>query len=107
MLELPSDSCCCLFIFPCSRNSTQSLTVSVRGDTEIGMARLALSDSDKTARQWFAETTEALGCKVSYDAMGNQFAVRPGLHEGPPIFAGSHLDTQPSVGTMPQSAFHC
>lgn len=68
------------------------------GPTEIGMARLSLSDTDKQARDWFAETTKALGCKVHYDAMGNQFAVRPGLQEGHPTFAGSHLDTQPSGG---------
>ncbi|KJX98994.1 beta-alanine synthase like protein [Zymoseptoria brevis] len=68
------------------------------GDKEIGMSRLSLSDTDKQARDWFAETTQALGCKVHTDAMGNQFAVRPGLKEGPPTYAGSHLDTQPSGG---------
>lgn len=63
------------------------------------MSRLSLSDSDKQARDWFRETTESLGCKVTVDAMGNQFAVRPGLNnEHPPTYAGSHLDTQPSGG---------
>jgi putative aminopeptidase FrvX len=42
------------------------------------MSRLALSDADKAARDWFVSTTEALGCKVTIDAMGNIFAVRPG-----------------------------
>ncbi|TKA34683.1 hypothetical protein B0A49_13673, partial [Cryomyces minteri] len=42
--------------------------------TETGMSRLSLSDTDKTARDWFAETTSALGCKLITDAMGNQFA---------------------------------
>jgi acetylornithine deacetylase/succinyl-diaminopimelate desuccinylase-like protein len=69
----------------------------ISGSTEIGMARLSLSDSDKQARDWFAETTKALGCKVHFDAMGNQFAVRPGKEDGKPTYAGSHLDTQPSV----------
>nr|POE65900.1 putative hydrolase [Quercus suber] len=69
------------------------------GDTETGMSRLALSDSDKQARDWFQQTTEALGCKVTIDAMGNQFAVRPGLNnKEPPTYAGSHLDTQPTGG---------
>lgn len=68
------------------------------GDTEIGMSRLSLSDADKKARDWFAETTKALGCKVTVDAMGNQFAVRPGLERGYPVYAGSHLDTQPTGG---------
>jgi hydantoinase/carbamoylase family amidase len=63
------------------------------------MSRLALSDADKAARDWFVSTTEALGCKVSVDAMGNIFAVRPGLrNDKPPTFAGSHLDTQPTGG---------
>jgi hydantoinase/carbamoylase family amidase len=67
--------------------------------TETGMSRLALSDTDKSARDWFVSTTEALGCKVTVDAMGNIFAVRPGLrNDKPPTFVGSHLDTQPTGG---------
>ena len=62
------------------------------------MSRLSLSDTDKQARDWFATTTEALGCKVTTDAMGNQFAIRPGLQDGPATCAGSHLDTQPNGG---------
>lgn len=33
------------------------------------MSRLSLSDSDKSARDWFVETTRSLGCQVSVDAM--------------------------------------
>ncbi|KAK4978424.1 hypothetical protein LTR66_010593 [Elasticomyces elasticus] len=66
--------------------------------TETGMSRLALSDTDKQARDWFVETTESLGCSVTVDSMGNTFAVRPGLKEGPPTYAGSHMDTQPTGG---------
>lgn len=68
--------------------------------TETGMSRLSLSDTDKQARDWFAETTKALGCTVTTDAMGNQFAIRPGLKDGPPTVAGSHLDTQPTVSSF-------
>jgi hypothetical protein len=60
------------------------------------MSRLSLSDSDKQDRDWFVVTTEAMGCRTVVDSMGNIFAVRPGLKEGPSTFAGSHLDTQPS-----------
>lgn len=67
-------------------------------DTETGMSRLSLSDSDKSARDWFVETTKSLGCTVTIDSMGNTFAVRPGRNEGAPTFAGSHLDTQPTGG---------
>ena len=63
------------------------------------MSRLSLSDADREARAWFKETSEGLGCKVSSDEMGNQFAVRPGLDNSKsPVFAGSHLDTQPTGG---------
>ncbi|KAI1321235.1 hypothetical protein F5Y16DRAFT_73247 [Xylariaceae sp. FL0255] len=65
---------------------------------ETGMSRLALSDTDKKARDWFVETTTSLGCDVQVDSMGNIFAVRPGREEGLATFAGSHLDTQPSGG---------
>lgn len=62
------------------------------------MSRPSLSESDKQARDWFATTTTSLGCKVTVDEMGNQFAIRPGKREGPPTVAGSHLDTQPTGG---------
>ena len=65
------------------------------------MSRLALSDTDKQARDWFVETTKSLGCKVTVDSIGNTFAVRPGKNEGPPTYAGSHLDTQPTVSSNP------
>ncbi|KAF2463491.1 amidase [Lindgomyces ingoldianus] len=68
-------------------------------ETETGMSRLALSDADKEARDWFVQTTKALGCHTTVDSMGNIFAIRPGIrNDGPPTFVGSHLDTQPSGG---------
>lgn len=43
--------------------------------------------------------TKKCGCKVTVDAMGNIFAVRPGQNNDlPPIGIGSHLDTQPTGG---------
>ncbi|KAL5395902.1 hypothetical protein PMIN06_005211 [Paraphaeosphaeria minitans] len=70
-----------------------------KAESETGMTRLALSDFDKQARDWFVKTTEGLGCKVTIDKMGSIFAVRPGLkNDRPPTFAGSHLDTQPTGG---------
>ena len=64
-----------------------------------GLSRLALTEHDRSARDWFITTTEELGCKVHVDQMGNIFAVRPGLSDrAPATFAGSHLDSQPSGG---------
>ncbi|KAH7120598.1 putative beta-alanine synthase [Dactylonectria macrodidyma] len=66
--------------------------------TDVGMARLALSDSDKLVRDWFVETVKSYGCEVHVDEMGNIFAIRPGKKEGLPTIMGSHLDTQPAGG---------
>ncbi|KAH8811807.1 carboxypeptidase-like protein Ss [Xylogone sp. PMI_703] len=84
--------------------------------TDIGMSRLALSDSDKEVRDWFVKTAEgSLGCKLQVDGeainaflvllglierleMGNMFAIRRGRKPGPPVYAGSHFDTQPTGG---------
>jgi acetylornithine deacetylase/succinyl-diaminopimelate desuccinylase-like protein len=65
---------------------------------ETGVTRLALTDDDRKVRDWFAQTTMELGCKLSIDEMGNMLAVRPGKKNGPPTCAGSHLDTQPTGG---------
>ncbi|KAI9655215.1 MAG: hypothetical protein M1831_004925 [Alyxoria varia] len=67
------------------------------------MSRLALSTADKQVRDWFASTTASLGCTLTTDSMGNQFAVRRGDNRSKhpsaaPTVAGSHLDTQPTGG---------
>ena len=33
------------------------------------MARLALSDGDREARDWFVATTKSLGCSTTIDSM--------------------------------------
>jgi len=66
---------------------------------ETGLSRLTLSDADKCARDWFIQTTQSLSCKTHVDAVGNIFAVRPGLdNSAPATFVGSHLDSQPNGG---------
>lgn len=63
------------------------------------MARLALNDDDKKAREWLITQVKAVGCSVTIDQMGNIFAVRPGRNKtAPPVMMGSHLDTQPTGG---------
>lgn len=66
--------------------------------TETGLSRPSLSPSDASVRSWFANTTRSLGCTVTVDEMGNQFAIRAGRRPGPPTVAGSHLDSQPTGG---------
>ncbi|CAK7205334.1 hypothetical protein SEUCBS139899_008104 [Sporothrix eucalyptigena] len=64
-----------------------------------GMNRLTLNDDDKRVREWFVAETTKCGCTITVDAMGNIFAVRPGINNDlPPIAIGSHLDTQPTGG---------
>ncbi|OUJ16862.1 Zn-dependent hydrolase [Acetobacter sp. DsW_063] len=64
-----------------------------------GIRRLTLTEEDRQVRDWFVRTCEALGCVVTFDSMGNQFARRPGTDPSlPPITMGSHLDTQPTGG---------
>ena len=64
-----------------------------------GIKRLTLSDDDRRVRDWFKNQCEALGCKVTVDAVGNMFALRPGRNNSlVPIAMGSHLDTQPTGG---------
>ncbi|KAJ5544625.1 Peptidase M20 [Penicillium sp. DV-2018c] len=69
------------------------------GPTDTGMQRLALSEDDKSVRNWFIQTMKDLKCNVTVDQMGNIFAVRPGRRaDAPATFIGSHLDTQPTGG---------
>lgn len=64
-----------------------------------GVKRLTLTDLDKQVRDWFRDRCEALGCTVTVDEMGNQYALRPGRNNDLlPIACGSHLDTQPTGG---------
>ena len=63
-----------------------------------GTNRLSLSDSDKKVRDWFVSEARSIGYNVKIDAMGNIFAILPGLNmDLPPIGLGSHLDTQPAL----------
>lgn len=70
------------------------------GDSKDGgVRRLALTDEDKTVREWFVAEAQKYGATVKIDEMGNLFAVRPGQNNDlPPIGIGSHLDTQHSGG---------
>lgn len=74
-------------------------TARMGGTVNGGICRLALSADDKAVRDWFRAQAEAVGCSVSVDAMGTQYALYPGKHpERAPIAMGSHLDTQPTGG---------
>jgi beta-ureidopropionase / N-carbamoyl-L-amino-acid hydrolase len=58
-----------------------------------GVCRLALSDEDRAARDLVAGWMRELGLEVTIDAIGNVVGVRQGVESGPPVMAGSHIDT--------------
>ena len=79
--------------------STLMETAAIGGTAKGGINRQTLTVEDAKVRAWFKRTTEALGCKVSVDEVGNMFALRPGRRADlAPIALGSHLDTQPTGG---------
>jgi beta-ureidopropionase / N-carbamoyl-L-amino-acid hydrolase len=79
--------------------STLMETAAIGGTAKGGINRQTLTEHDRVVRAWFKRETEALGCIVTVDEVGNMFALRPGRHaERAPIALGSHLDTQPTGG---------
>ncbi len=74
-------------------------TAAFGGTPAGGINRLTLSAEDGRVRDWFRDACEAAGLTVTVDALGTQYAVRPGRDMSrPPIAFGSHLDTQPTGG---------
>ncbi len=64
-----------------------------------GNNRQTLTDADAEGRALFRRWCEEAGMSVSVDKMGNMFALRPGTEADlPPVYLGSHLDTQPTGG---------
>jgi N-carbamoyl-L-amino-acid hydrolase len=72
---------------------------AIGGTEGGGLHRLALSDADGEARDWFVDCAEAAGLDVRVDAFGNTFARREGTDpDAEPVLVGSHLDSQPYGG---------
>ncbi|WP_375455898.1 Zn-dependent hydrolase [uncultured Methylobacterium sp.] len=64
-----------------------------------GLNRLTLSPEDGQVRDWFRDACTAAGLAVRVDALGTQYALRPGRDPArAPVAFGSHLDTQPTGG---------
>ncbi|WP_045515009.1 Zn-dependent hydrolase [Neobacillus niacini] len=58
-----------------------------------GVTRLALSEEDRLARNFFQLCCEELGLTVKVDDMGCMYATLEGAENKPPILIGSHLDS--------------
>ena len=79
--------------------STLMETGAIGATAKGGINRQTLTAEDAAVRDWFKRQTEALGCALSVDEVGNMFALRAGRQHGlAPIALGSHLDTQPTGG---------
>ncbi|RWP16484.1 Zn-dependent hydrolase [Mesorhizobium sp.] len=64
-----------------------------------GNNRQTLTDADGEGRQLFKRWCEAAGLEMGLDEMGTMFARREGSEPDlPPVYVGSHLDTQPTGG---------
>jgi len=64
-----------------------------------GVRRLALTALDREARDVVCGWLRDGGTSIEIDGAGNIFATRRGRDAGAPtVFAGSHIDTQPSGG---------
>jgi beta-ureidopropionase / N-carbamoyl-L-amino-acid hydrolase len=64
-----------------------------------GNNRQTLTDADGEGRALFRRWCDAAGLTMGVDAMGTMFARREGTEPDlPPVYVGSHLDTQPTGG---------
>jgi beta-ureidopropionase / N-carbamoyl-L-amino-acid hydrolase len=64
-----------------------------------GNNRQTLTDEDGEGRHLFKKWCEDAGMSVAVDKMGTMFARREGTDPSlPPVYVGSHLDTQPTGG---------
>jgi N-carbamoyl-L-amino-acid hydrolase len=68
------------------------------GRTETGWNRVAWTQLEVEAQEWFRGVAEGIGLEVRKDGSGNMWAVTPGAGDGPYVCAGSHVDTQPDGG---------
>ncbi len=64
-----------------------------------GCNRQTLTDADAEGRALFKRWCDEAGLSMGVDEMGTMFARREGTDpEAPPVYMGSHLDTQPTGG---------
>lgn len=65
-----------------------------------GVSRLALTAEDRAGRDLVLGWMRELGLAVSIDGIGNVVGVRQGSEAGPPVMAGSHIDTVRTGGRL-------
>ena len=81
--------------------STIAASAKIGTGPKGGLRRLTLSDDDKVMRDLFASWARDAGYGVAVDQLGSMFIRREGTDATlPPVFIGSHLDTQASGGNV-------
>jgi hydantoinase/carbamoylase family amidase len=80
------------------RRDLETLAQIGRGP-DGGCHRLAYSQAELEARDWFGRRLREAGLKVRVDPAGNLIG-RLGSREGPALVIGSHLDTVPGGGAF-------
>lgn len=94
-MPIPPDACVNLDRFW----STIEASAEIGKGRPGGLARLTLTDDDRTMRDLFVKWCEEAGLQVDVDEVGNIFARRAGQFDDlPPVLVGSHLDTQINGG---------
>ncbi|ADU31981.1 M20 family metallo-hydrolase [Evansella cellulosilytica] len=63
-----------------------------------GVSRFAFSLEDRQATDLVIKWMKEANLHVTSDSLGNVYGRRKGKREGPPVLAGSHLDTVPNGG---------
>ena len=63
-----------------------------------GITRLAFTDLERLAHDYFGSTMSDLGLSVHTDSVGNTIAEMPGEDDAPALGLGSHLDSVPAGG---------
>ncbi|WP_110929721.1 Zn-dependent hydrolase [Bacillus massiliglaciei] len=64
------------------------------GGTDFnGVTRLALTEEDRQARDYFRFCCEELGMQLKIDDMGNMYARLEGVENKAPVVMGSHIDS--------------
>jgi N-carbamoyl-L-amino-acid hydrolase len=66
----------------------------------IGVDRQALTTDDLAARRFLVDRARAAGAEAFRDEAGNFFFRWQGRNDTPPVATGSHVDSQPSGGSL-------
>ncbi|MEM9446112.1 MAG: Zn-dependent hydrolase [Verrucomicrobiota bacterium] len=71
-----------------------------RHKEDHGIYRMAFTDADMQARQWFMKKMRDLGMAIRMDGAGNVIGHWPSYNDRPCVMTGSHLDSVPCGGHL-------